>query len=256
MIKNRMVTGSLIGITVLLAGCAGKPAPVTVAAAPTPPPAPAPMPEPPDGADTDMTIPARLADGSYATPNRALSDAAAIWHVRAALNVAALGCTGADQSVMIDRYNAMLKTQKAPLAKAQTALISQYAASAPDHKGQAAYDDAMTRLYNYFAQPTIKAGFCAAAGAVLAQSTTVEPAGLTSFATGAVATLDAPFVDFYRRYDAYRVALAGWRRDRMLAALEPVDTQPVVAAAARVAVETQPPQPAPHLTVDPSVLAR
>lgn len=263
MSTNRFGLACALAAATALAGCAAKPEAVAIAVPDFVPPAPAPMPLPPQGATPGMMIPAALADGSYPTPNRGLSAAGTVWHLRAALNVAALGCSGGAQNAMIAQYNALLTSEKAPLAAAQKALIAEFrAGGAAD--GAAAYDAAMTTLYNFFAQPPAKAGFCAAAADVLSRSATVTPATMNAFAATALPQLDAPFTAFYRAYDGYRVQLANWRADRA-----PLPgAQPVVAMAiaAPVAVAEQPPvpatdtvavaarvQPRPTIGYDPSV---
>ena len=49
-------------------------------------------PAPPSGASPNLHLPPRGSDGEFETPNRHLTSAEAIWHLRAALNVAALQC--------------------------------------------------------------------------------------------------------------------------------------------------------------------
>ncbi len=164
-----------------------------------------PAPLPPSDAAPGLAIPPRLGDGSYATPNRALSPAAAVWHLRAALNVAALGCDHPAHSVS-GAYNRLLKTQKRALAEA-------HLAARREHGEVAAFDGAMTRLYNYFAQPPAQAAFCTEARAVLAEAATLPAGGLTGFAAEALARLDRPFAEFYAAYDRYRADLADWRAD-------------------------------------------
>ena len=251
---DRWTLGCACAVTALLAGCAAKPVTLAMAPAPVVVLPPAPMPQPPAGATAGMAIPVRLADGSYATPNRSLTPAATLWHVRVALNVAALGCRGASGDTIVAGYNALLKTDKALLTKANRALMTQYAAGQKSG-GEAAYDDAMTRLYNYFAQPGAQDDFCAAAASVVSDLATLPPAGDDAAAASALAKLDVPFVAFYSRYDAYRTELASWQADRLRGALQPVDERPrmAMAVSAPVAVGTQPPPPAPHLSIDPSV---
>lgn len=223
-VNHSRAIGAAFIATALLAGCASKPAPLALQASAPPAPALGLMPQPPAGAYAGMTIPARLADGSYPTPNQSLGDAATLWHLRVALNVAALGCRGAGGDAITAGYNAMLDRGKTALAKANSATIAA-------EGGQAGYDEAMTRLYNFFAQPAAKAGFCAAAAAVTADAATVPADGLQAFAAGALARLDAPFVQFYRDYDAYRVQLADWQNRRMRVAMQPVADQRGVAMA-------------------------
>ncbi|TPG41422.1 hypothetical protein EAH79_08560 [Sphingomonas koreensis] len=232
-------------------GCASKPAHVAVAT--PPPPVLGAMPQPPAGGYAGMTIPARLADGSYPTPNQHLGEAATLWHLRVALNVAALGCRGADGDAITAGYNAMLGKGKAVLTKANADTIKA-------EGGQASYDAAMTRLYNFFAQPAAKAGFCAAAAAVTTDAASVPAAGLATFATTALARLDAPFVQFYRDYDSYRVQLASWQNTRLRVAMQPVTEQRRVAMAvsAPTAIRGDAAASAavPHLSVDPAIFRR
>ena len=133
---------------------------------------------------------------------------------------------------MVDRYNAMLTTQKAALAEAQAALAAEYRAGGGDWQDR--YDDAMTRLYNYFSQSFARDAFCAAAGEALADAATVQPAAFASFAAQRLPALDRPFTDFYRAYDAWQAA------QRMVAAPR---TQPVVATAAVPAAAASAPRP-------------
>lgn len=161
-----------------------------------------------------MRIPAKLADGRWATPNVGLSAAGNVWHLRAALNVAVLACHGADQAVMVNEYNALLTARKAELAVAQQALQQEYRASRGP-QWEDAFDDQMTRLYNFFAQDFAHQGFCGAARDALAAITSVPVSGLTAFAAQRLPVLEAPFTEFFTAYDRWqsralvRVAAAG-----------------------------------------------
>jgi len=234
------LTAALIALAAL-GGCAAHHDQLASVPAPAAPPPLGPMPQPPAGAYAGMSIPAKLADGSYATPNRDLDPVAAAWHVRVALNVAALGCRGTEGQAITAGYNAMLTRDKAELAHASAATIKA-------EGGQAGYDEAMTRLYNYFAQPGAQAAFCAAAAQI-----TNDVAGAGSLgvvAPAALVSLDRPFTDFYRSYDAYRVDLAQWQADRQQRAMQPLDERPrvVMAMAAPASASA-----VPHLEVDPAI---
>ncbi|WP_156818812.1 hypothetical protein [Sphingomonas sp. Mn802worker] len=214
----------VVSTLALVAGCA-KVAPPPVVA--TLPPAPVVVqPQMPKGGRPGMVIPIRLADGSYATPNRALTGAATVWHLRTALNVAALACRDTDEAQTTAAYNAMLTARKSVLASAETTLSTEFKARGGDWRDT--YDDSMTRLYNYWSQDFARAGFCAAAKQALAAAPGVPDAEFASFATTQLALLDQPFTDFFRAYDAWRTQ----------AALVPVGPRPlaapVVAAAATV----------------------
>lgn len=232
-----------VAATIALAGCASHP---KLAVTPPPvivaPPARVAMPE---GGYPGMAIPAMLTDGSYETPNRALSAAAATWHLRAALNVAALACRRAEDAPVVDRYNAMLTVQKAALASAQTSLAAEYRAGGGDWQDR--YDDAMTRLYNYFSQSFVRDRFCAVAAQTLADAATVQPAAFATFAAERLPMLDRPFTDFYRAYDAWRTSQAMGQQMAMAPRMQPVIATAAAPAPAQVA-------PAPRLELDLSNL--
>ena len=164
----------------------------------------------PLGASPTQPIPARDADGRYLTPNVGLSREATVWHVRAALNVAALGCRDEAELETIAQYNKLLATQRRPLAAAAAAVKAQYRARY-GAGWSGVHDREMTRLYNYFAQPPAQKAFCQVARDVLREAQTITPARLSQFAAAALPRLEAPFTDFYGRYDAYRLALTTWR---------------------------------------------
>lgn len=222
-----------VSIPLLLIVSACSPIPKPIAVAPPPPPATAPVASVPmpAGASPDMVIPAMLADGSYPTPNRDLSPAAATWHLRVALNVAALACRGPAGDAIATRYNVTLKAHAPVLAHAQRQVASEFRAGGADW--QARYDGEMTRLYNFFALAPARADFCAAADRVLDELAGVTPDALPGFAQAHMAAIDRPFTDFYRAYDA-------WRSQRPAATL-------AMAAATSVGPR------APYLRVDPAV---
>lgn len=220
-----------MAVALAIAGCAPKvvaPPPVVA----TLPPVYAPMPE---GARANMTIPVRLADGSYATPNRSLAGDAAVWHLRTALNVAALACRGPQEAVLAAGYNQLIAQRAARMKAAQSGLSNQYKASGGDWQDR--YDDAMTRLYNYWAQDFARDGFCAAAGETLTAAATQSDATFDVFAAQRLAAMDRPFTDFFAAYDA-------WRERRLV---------PRTALAA-AAMQPATPAQVPQLKVDAAVL--
>ena len=219
---------AMISVTAaLLAGCASK---VEVVA---PPPVvatlPVVAPPMPKGAFPGMKIPVMFADGTYPTPNRGLTQAATVWHLRAALNVAALACRGADEATIVAGYNALLAAQKPVLAKAEATYAAEYRSAGGDWQDR--YDDSMTRLYNFFSQSPARDAFCQAAGRVLAEGATVQGDALASFAATRLPLLEQPFTDFYRAFDAWR-----GNATRPLAARRIVfaSNQPVAVGPARV----------------------
>ncbi len=241
---RRYVALTAVGLA-LLAGCAVKPKVVAVAPPPPPPPPAAPAPlAMPKGAYVGMQIPALMGDGRYATPNRNLSADGAVWHLRAALNVAALACRGPDEATIVAAYNALLAGQKATLNGAQTRLAAEYKASGGDWQDR--YDDQMTRLYNFFSQSQARDAFCNAAAATLADGATVTAADLPAFAAGRLAVLEKPFTDFYAAYDAWRGERAAASRMAMANTVQPT---PRTIQAVPAAL----PAPRPRLELDASV---
>lgn len=149
-----------------LAGCAPRPVPVTT---PTPPP------ETPAASALSL-------DPGLTPPER-------LWHLRAALNVAALGCP-AQGSAIITRYNRLLRDAKPQLAAAYRAQVAAFRGRHGDD-WQPQFDRYMTGLYNRFAAPDAQPAFCPVADAIAAEA--LATADLTGFAGPALARIEAAF---------------------------------------------------------------
>ncbi len=192
--------GLLAGLALGMAGCA------TTPVAPPPPPIvvklPPPPPPMPIGGYLGMKIPPKLANGTYGTPNINNTDSAAVWHLRNALNVAALGCDRAGGGV-VQPYNTWITTHAAVLDHVlQTYLKEWQAPGWADWRR--VYDDNQTRIYNFYSQPTMRLEFCAVARLEIAQVGQVTDADLPTFARAALLRLDKPFVAFYAAFDTWR----------------------------------------------------
>ncbi|MEJ7926915.1 hypothetical protein WG908_09130 [Sphingobium sp. AN641] len=191
---------------VVLAGCSHRARDVAVA----PPPAqPRIMPTPPSGAAPDMTVPAIGADGRRMTPNRGLSPVATLWHVRMALNVAALSCHDAADAARL-QYNLFLKTHRTTLAKANGAVDGEFkarfaGAAIPQR------ERLNTTVYNFFALPPVQSAFCTRAIMVGGVVNGLSPADLIAYGPSALASLEQPFTDFYDAYAVYQRQMAQWR---------------------------------------------
>lgn len=207
-----------------VAGCATRPS-----APPQQEARPVPRPQPPAGAAASLKLPPGDGNGGYRTINSGIGDEEAAWHVRSALNVAALSCGG----TLPADYNALLSRHKTALAKA-------YKAEAAGHRGNAAMDGHVTQIYNYFAQPPAQAGFCAAAADVAREARTVAPAGFDAFAVTALPRLEAPFTTFYAQYAAYERDLAAWERGELKASAAAPMALAAMAAPAPMAVRSAP----------------
>ena len=204
---GRARQGATLAMTaMLLASCSHRQPPAVAAAEIAPVVVPRPVLPAELGA---IVPPPRAADGSYQTINHGIDPHQAMWHVRAALNVAAIGCRAPDDAGLIPAYNAMLASQRATLAAADIAVKASFRARLGAN-WQAAHDVYMTQLYNFLAQPAAKARFCAAADAIAPQAASVPAGGFEAFAQTALPALEAPFIANYRAVDDYRVALAAW----------------------------------------------
>ncbi|HXH15053.1 MAG TPA: hypothetical protein VNJ10_02865 [Sphingomonas sp.] len=236
----------------LIAGCAPKPKTVAVVSPPVIM-VPVPAPTMPKGASPTMVIPVALPDGTYPTPNRNLTTAAKVWHLRAALNVAALACRGPQELVIVAGYNSLLSSQKPMLAKAEATYASEYKAGGGDWQDR--YDDSMTRLYNFFSQSPARDAFCAAAGTVLADSAGVSADAMPAFAAAHLPMLEQPFTDFYRAVDAWRGRTVRPVQPQLAASRQYASNMPVqTITQARLQPISQPVPPAqPRLKLDPSV---
>jgi hypothetical protein len=116
----------------------------------------------------------------------------ALWHLRAALNVAALGCRDADEAITVASYNSLIRNQTLTLAAANDAVSARYKAQYGANWENARERD-MTKLYNFFAQPSAARDFCTAAKTTLSQIQSVGAQDLPGFALAALPMLEAPF---------------------------------------------------------------
>jgi hypothetical protein len=168
-------------------------------------------PVPPAGADYRMQIPAVAADGTRMTLNKGLSAEETLWHVRSGWNVAALNCLGQEYQPILDGYRVFLKKYDGKLAATNNALEMQYrkTASSAD-AGIRNRERVSTQVYNYFALPLARTGFCDAALRVSSEFLASPPADPEAFAAATLPRFEAPFETFFAEYDQYRMESAAW----------------------------------------------
>src|SRR3569623_813331 len=110
-----------------------------------------------------------------------LSPLESLWHVRVALNGAALGCRDADETTTVAEYIALIRGQSAELAAASAAIDARYKAQY-GASWQDARERDMTKLYNFIAPPAAQAVICAPAKAELARLAAVAARDLAHIA--------------------------------------------------------------------------
>ncbi|WCT74997.1 SPOR domain-containing protein [Sphingomonas naphthae] len=231
-----VLSGSALLTLALLAACAKKGERPETATPPPPPPA-ATRPVPPNGAPEKAAIPEADGKGGYRTINSDIAEGEAAWHLRSALNVAALSCDRAGTAGLAAGYNQLLARHKAALASA-------YKSETGGFKKPADADRHITQVYNFYAQPPAQPAFCATAGAVMKEAVAADPKAFAAFVPTAMARLQKPFDDHYRAYEAYRVALADWEagksRTALAAATPPAEPRIALRKAAMVPVDDRP----------------
>jgi hypothetical protein len=207
-------TATTATLIALLAACAPKPAPQP-APAPTPAPTPAPVvvipPRPltPGNAAVTQQLPPRSADGRFMTINSGITGDRAFWQLKTGLNVAAIGCRGAEEATLVSAYNDIIKKHTRAIQAAEKKVIADLG-KANGTTGVKERDRLSTQLFNYFAQPPAQRDFCSRAVG-LAQTVAATPsAQLTANATAQLATLDQPFIDFYEAFVRYQIDAAAW----------------------------------------------
>ena len=197
-------------------GCATPPPP-------PPPPAPAPTPTaaavepapyrplPPLGAAYDMELPPLGPNGLRVTVNSDLDRDATLWHFRSAWNVAALNCQGGDRDTIVEAYGRYLKRFKTVLDRTNTALEKRYQAEFPEARDALkARETYMTRVYNYFAMPPVRADFCHVMTAMARESLAAPVTDPWDHSAAWLPRAEAAFQEFFRVYQQYQVNSAAW----------------------------------------------
>lgn len=199
----------------LLAGCAVKTPP------PPPPPPPPPVQEvfeavpyrplPPGGAHYVMTMPTRGPDGKRITVNSNLTDDQLVWNLRSAWNVAALNCLAPEYDPILQGYRAFL-TKNTKALKAVNDRIEKTYTSRFKVKRDAmiARDGYTTQVYNFFAEPAARAGFCRAALDMANRAATTPATDPLTFTKANFNGLLLPFEQFFDEYEVYQQAAAEW----------------------------------------------
>ena len=201
----RVWTIASVGALALVTSCSTPKAPPT----PPPPVVRTIKPLPPMGAVEDMSIPEVDPQGKFLTPNRGVTANTALWHVRMALNVAALSCHGVNEPARV-QYNQILRVHKDVLREANAAVDRNYTA-AYGSGGLQSRELLNTVVYNFFSLPPVQPTFCKAAIEVGAKVLALPSSQLLGYAPEALTMLEQPFQEFYEAYADYLRRLAEWQ---------------------------------------------
>ncbi len=144
------------------------------------------------------------------TPNRNLSREEYIWHLRSGLNVAALNCQGPVWGEIAQNYNRYLQVHKSRLAQTNKAVDAEYVKRYRGQNALRVRDTHSTDLYNYFALPPVRAEFCDKSLAKSREIIAIPSTALPEYSFGALADLDAVFINFYNAFEKYKVDIVEW----------------------------------------------
>lgn len=208
MIRSQHVAAGALAVA--LAACTAPAAPET-AVTPRPPARAVEQPRVPAHIVLGLKLPPKDAAGRFITANSNLGPLETMFHFRAALNVAALGCAHARDTEPRDGYNAFLRHHKAVLARANAAIDAKYRRDF-GAQGLRLRDAKLTSLYNHFAYPAVKAKFCATTAKHLAATRAMPSQRLEAYAQGALAEIEQHFQDHFAEVEAYQA-----RHGRVLA---------------------------------------
>lgn len=206
------ITAVAIAVSVLAACTTPAPPP------PPPPPPPAPVveripyrPLPPGGASYVMDIPDIGASGQRETINLGVSDDERVWHFRSAWNVAALNCTAPQYQPVLTAYSAYISDHARGLKAVNDRIEREYRREMGARRaGILAREEHMTAVYNYFALPPARAGFCRAALDVSNRYLAAPPSDPVAFANENFNVLETPFETFFSDYERYERLSANW----------------------------------------------
>lgn len=208
----RLAAATLAASAAMIAAC-------TTPAPPPPPPPPPPQvvetvpyrPLPPAGASYVMKIPPRGPDGQRITINSNLSDDRLVWHLRSAWNVAALNCLAPEYQPILDEYRSFLANNVRTLRAVNDRIEKTYNDRfRPRRAAIVARDGESTQVYNFFANPAARGGFCLAALDVANRYAAAPKTAPLAFAQENFPVLMAPLENFFNDYEAYQRAAAEW----------------------------------------------
>ncbi|QGN56484.1 hypothetical protein GKE62_14520 [Novosphingobium sp. Gsoil 351] len=157
-----------------------------------------------------MVMPPLGPDGKHLTVIRGLSDDQRLWYFRSAWNVAALNCIGPEFQPILDGYGTFLKGNAKALKAVNARIDKGFRADYPAGRDAIkAREKQMTIVYNFFALPPARAGFCQAALQVAALAAAMPKPDAMALSAN-FPLFEAPFEAFFNAYDQYQRDAAAW----------------------------------------------
>ncbi|MEL6878582.1 MAG: hypothetical protein AAGL68_10855 [Pseudomonadota bacterium] len=158
-----------------------------------------------------MSIPSVGSDGLRMTVNRGITDDEKVWHFRSGWNVAALNCTAARYQPVLNAYSSYIKKHGRALKRVNDRIDRVYRRQMNSRRAAIrSREGRMTSVYNFFALPPARQGFCNNAldisNRYLADTST-DP---VEFAMANFNALESPFDAFFNAYEAYERDAATW----------------------------------------------
>ena len=168
-------------------------------------------PLPPGGAHYVMDIPAHGPDGKRVTVNTGISDDQLVWHLRSAWNVAALNCLAPEYEPILEAYRGFLTKNARSLKATNDRIEAEYAKKHKTKRAaNVARDGTVTQVYNFFALPAARSGFCRAALDMSNRALASPPTDPLAFARANFDGLLVPFETFFDDYEVYQRDSAEW----------------------------------------------
>lgn len=158
-----------------------------------------------------MAIPPLGIDGQRLTVNRGLSDDEKVWHFRSAWNVAALNCTAPQYQPITDAYGTYIKDHGRALGRVNSRIDKVYQGNHRTRREAIrAREEKMTSVYNFFALPPARTEFCIAALNLANYAASMPSYDPIQFAMNNFTMLEAPFDNFFSKYEEYQRESAAW----------------------------------------------
>lgn len=158
-----------------------------------------------------MAIPPQNPQGKRLTINRDLTEDETVWHFRSAWNVAALNCLGEPYGPIVEGYRSYVLDNERTLKRINDRVEQEYRRRERSRReALLAREEHQTRVYNFFALPSVRADFCRVVLDISNRLLAAPPEDPAAFALDNFDNLEVPFDRFFTAYEAYQRDSAAW----------------------------------------------